>query len=252
MSNIDSKAFFKISYGLYLATTFNGVKHNGMILNTAIQVTSSPERLSVTINKDTFTHSVILETKKLNICCLTTKTPFSIFENFGFKSGKDVDKFTSIPFNVVDNGLAVLKDYVNAYFSLNVINVVDLGTHSMFICDITESKVISDIDSITYDYYQNNVKPKKDAPKKSGYVCKICGYFHEGDELPEDFICPICKHGVEVFERVEDMSATKPDNTVSTTKYKCLVCGAEFELKDGDKVECPICGVGEEYLEKLN
>ena len=123
MSNIDSKAFFKISYGLYLATTFNGVKHNGMILNTAIQVTSSPERLSVTINKDTFTHSVILETKKLNICCLTTKTPFSIFENFGFKSGKDVDKFTSIPFDVVDNGLAVLKDYsVKVYLTYGEIH----------------------------------------------------------------------------------------------------------------------------------
>lgn len=249
MSSFDSKALFKISYGLYLATTFNGVKHNGMIINTAIQVTSNPERLSVTINKDTFTHSVILDTGKLNICCLTIKTPFSVFENFGFRSGRDVDKFTSTPFDVTDNGLAVLKDYINAYFSLSVVSTVDLGTHSMFICDITESKVVSDVDSITYDYYQNHVKPKKDAPKKSGYVCKICGYFHEGDELPEDFICPICKHGVEVFERVGE-SATV-DTTSNTTKYKCLVCGAEFELKDGDKVECPICGVGAEYLEKI-
>ena len=251
MSNIDSKALFKISYGLYLVTTFDGVKHNGMIANTVVQVTSTPERVSVTINKSNYTHDTIQSTSILNVCCLDINTPFSVFENFGFRSGKDVNKFENISFDKTDNGLAVLKEYINAYISLKVINAIDLGTHTMFICDITESKVISDIGSITYDYYQTNVKPKKEATKKKGYVCKICGYIHEDDTIPDDFICPICKHGVEVFEKIDNTSVEKENNNTST-RYKCLVCGAEFELKDGDKIQCPICGVGEEYLEKLN
>ncbi|MBQ9791397.1 MAG: flavin reductase, partial [Clostridia bacterium] len=255
MSNVDSKALYKISYGLYVATTFDGAKHNGMILNTAIQVTSSPERVSVTINKANYSCEVIKNTGKLNVCCLSVDAPFSVFERFGFKSGKDVDKFIDYPFSESSNKLAVLKEYINAYMSLSVVNSVDLGTHIMFICDITEAKVINDLDSMTYDYYQKNVKPKKEAPKKQGYVCKVCGYFHEGDSIDSDFICPICKHGVDVFEKVEDVSveSTKTtNNNNGTTKYKCLVCGAEFELKDGDKLECPICGVGEEYLQKIN
>ena len=248
--NIDNPAFFKISYGLYLITTFDGAKHNGMIANTAIQVTSNPARVSVTINKDTFSHSVIASSGKLNVCCLDINTPFSVFEHFGFQSGKTIDKFSNQAFDISSNGLAVLKDNVNAYISLDVINSVDLGTHTMFICDVIESKTISNTPSITYDYYQNNVKPKKQA-SSTGYVCKICGYVHDSDTLPEDFICPICKHGAEVFEKI-DSTKPEPPKDSNTTKYKCLVCGAEFELKEGDKVECPICGVGEEYLEKLN
>lgn len=198
---IDLSALFKISYGLYVVTSNDGVKDNGLIVNTVTQLTSTPTRVSVTINKDNYSHQVIKETKKMNVNCLNVETPFSVFERFGFKSGRDTDKFENFDYKKSDNGLAVLKDYINSYMSLEVVDYIDLGTHGMFICDLTEASVINDKESMTYDYYHKNVKPNKNK-KAKGWVCTICGYVHEEEELPDDFVCPLCKHGKEFFEKI--------------------------------------------------
>ena len=198
----DVEALFKLSYGLYVVTSNNGIKDNGLIVNTAIQVTSNPNRVSVTINKSNYSHDIIKETKKMNVNCLTVEAPFKVFEAFGFVSGKDVNKFEGCTPNRSNNGLIYLPRFINAYISLSVIEYVDLGTHGMFICDVTEMAKISDEKSMTYDYYHEFVKPKK-VNKKKGYVCKICGYVYEGENLPEDFICPICKHGASDFEEIK-------------------------------------------------
>ena len=195
-------ALFKISYGLYVVTSNDGNKDNGLIVNTVAQVTSVPNRISVTINKDNYSHNVIQQTGVLNVNFLTEKAPFSVFENFGFQSGRDCDKFAGTEVMRSENGLVYLSAYINAFMSLKVEDYIDLGTHGMFICSITEEKVISDDASMTYAYYHANVKPKPTAQKKKGFVCKICGYVYEGDTLPDDFVCPICKHGPEDFEPI--------------------------------------------------
>ena len=203
VNNIDNNALFKISYGLYVVTSNDGKKDNGLIVNTPIPVTSTPQKVAVTISKQNYSHDVIKNTKIMNVNCLTIETPFSIFEKFGFASGKDVDKFADCNPNRSDNGLAVLKKYINAYISLKVTDYIDLGTHGMFICDVKEAKAVSNAESITYTYYQNRVKPKPETKEKKGFVCKICGYVYEGEELPDDFICPLCKHGVADFEPIK-------------------------------------------------
>ena len=198
---IDPKALFKIGYGLYVVTSNDGHKDNGCIVNTVVQLTDNPYRVAVNINKANYSHSTIKTTKKLNVNVLSIETPFSVFQNFGFRSGRDNDKFEGIEAWHSANGLAVLPKYINAYMSLDVENYVDLGTHGMFICKVTDSKVITQVETMTYNYYQANVKPKPET-KKKGWVCKVCGYVYEGDELPEDFICPLCKHGASDFERL--------------------------------------------------
>ena len=139
----------------------------------------------------------------MNVNCLSTDAPFSVFENFGFRSGRSVDKFEGIEEMRSDNGLRFLPQYINAFFSLKVEDYVDLDTHGLFICSIVESRVITKKETMTYTYYQNNVKPKPETEGKKGYVCKVCGYVYEGDELPEDFVCPLCKHGAADFEPIE-------------------------------------------------
>lgn len=198
----DLTALFKIGYGLYVVTSHDGKKDNGLIVNTVSQVTSTPNRIAVTINKANYSHHVIKQTGIMNINCLSTDAPFSVFENFGFQSGRTVDKFKDITPLRSDNGLAFLPRYINSFMSLKVEQYVDLDTHGMFICTITEARVISNVDTMTYTYYQNHVKPKPQTEGKKGFVCKICGYIYEGDELPEDFICPLCKHGVADFEPI--------------------------------------------------
>ena len=201
--NNDFSALFNIGYGLYVVTSNDGNKDNGLIVNTVTQVTNTPNRIAVTINKDNYSHHVIKKTGKMNVNCLTIDAPFKVFEAFGFVSGRNVDKFKDCQPNRSDNGLVVLPKFINSYMSLKVENYVDLGTHGMFICSVEESKVISDIETMTYTYYQKNVKPKPKTENKKGYVCKICGYVYEGDTLPSDFICPICKHGVADFEEIK-------------------------------------------------
>lgn len=199
----DLTALFNIGYGLYVVTSNDGKKDNGLIVNTVSQVTNSPNRIAVTINKDNYSHHVIKQTGKMNINCLSVDAPFSVFENFGFRSGRNVDKFEGSEPLRSDNGLAFLPRYINSFMSLKVEQYVDLDTHGMFICSVTEARVISDVETMTYTYYQNNVKPRPQTEGKKGFVCKVCGYIYEGDELPEDFICPLCKHGAADFEPIK-------------------------------------------------
>ena len=199
----DLSALFNIGYGLYVITSNDGKKDNGLIVNTVTQVTNTPNRIAVTINKVNYSHHVIKQTGKMNINCLTVDAPFKVFETFGFQSGRNVDKFADCTPLRSDNGLVFLPRYINSFMSLKVEQYVDLDTHGMFICSITEARVLGDRETMTYTYYQNNVKPKPETDGKKGYVCKICGYVYEGDELPEDFICPLCKHGASDFEEIK-------------------------------------------------
>ncbi len=198
----DLSALFNIGYGLYVVTSNDGKKDNGLIVNTITQVTNTPNRVAVTINKENYSHHVIKQTGKMNVNCLSVDAPFSVFETFGFKSGRQTDKFAELKPLRSDNGLAFLPRYINSFMSLEVEQYIDLETHGMFICSITEARVISSTETMTYTYYQNNVKPKPETEGKKGYVCKVCGYVYEGDELPDDFICPLCKHGAADFEPI--------------------------------------------------
>ena len=199
----DLTALFNIGYGLYVVTSNDGKKDNGLIVNTVTQVTNTPNRIAVTINKENYSHHVIKQTGKMNINCLTVDAPFTVFEKFGFVSGRNVDKFADCTPLRSDNGLVFLPRYINSFMSLKVEQYVDLDTHGMFICSVTEARVLSDRETMTYTYYQNNVKPKPETEGKKGYVCKICGYVYEGEPLPEDFICPLCKHGAADFEKIQ-------------------------------------------------
>ncbi len=199
----DLSALFKIGYGLYVVTSHDGKKDNGLIVNTITQVTNTPNRVAVTINKDNYSHHVIKQTGKMNVNCLTIDAPFAVFERFGFTSGRNTDKFADCEPLRSDNGLIFLPRYINAFMSLKVEQYVDLDTHGMFICSISEARVLSDRETMTYTYYFENVKPKPETDNTNGYVCKVCGYVYEGDELPEDFVCPLCKHGAADFEKID-------------------------------------------------
>lgn len=199
----DLSALFNIGYGLYVVTSNDGKKDNGLIVNTVTQVTNTPNRVAVVINKQNYSHHVIKQTGIMNVNCLSTEAPFSVFQNFGFQSGRNVDKFANMEPLRSDNGLTFLPRYINSFMSLKVENYVDMDTHGMFICSITEARVISKTETMTYTYYQNNVKPKPQTEGKKGFVCKVCGFIYEGDELPDDYICPLCKHGVADFEPIE-------------------------------------------------
>ena len=199
----DLSALFNIGYGLYVVTSNDGKKDNGLIVNTVTQVTNTPNRIAVTINKANYSHHVIKQTGIMNINCLSTDAPFLVFEAFGFRSGRNVDKFANCKPMRSDNGLVFLPKYINSFMSLKVEQYIDLDTHGMFICSITESRVISSVETMTYTYYQNNVKPKPATEGKKGFVCVVCGYIYEGDVLPDDFICPLCKHGVADFVPIE-------------------------------------------------
>lgn len=199
----DLTALFKIGYGLYVVTSNDGTKDNGLIVNTVTQLTDNPNRIAVNINKANYSHHVIKKTGVMNVNCLSVEAPFEVFQNFGFQSGRTVDKFANWPAYRSDNGLMFLPKYINAFMSLKVEQYVDLDTHGMFICTVTEARVMSDKETMTYTYYHNNVKPKPQTEGKKGFVCKVCGYIYEGDVLPDDYICPLCKHGVADFEPIE-------------------------------------------------
>ncbi len=200
----DLKALFRIGYGLYVVTSNDGKKDNGLIVNAVTQLTDSPNRVAVTINKQNYSHHVIKQTGVMNVNCLSTEAPFRVFETFGFQSGRNTDKFAGCTPLRSDNGLVFLPRYINAFLSLKVESYVDLDTHGMFICTVTEARVISDAETMTYTYYQNNVKPKPETEGKRGYVCKVCGYIYEGETLPDDIVCPLCKHGAADFEPITE------------------------------------------------
>ena len=202
-NSIDTNALYKLEYGLFVITSNDGVKDNAMINNTVFQVANNPNKIAVSINKKTYSHDVIKNSGIMNVNCLTEDAPFSLFEKYGFKSGRDTNKFSQDGNKYAENNLIVLQEYINSYISLKVVNYSDLGSHGLFICEITEAKVLNDDKSMSYSYYHENVKPKKADNSKKGFICKICGYVYEGEELPQDFICPLCKHGAEDFEPIE-------------------------------------------------
>lgn len=200
----DLTALFKIGYGLYVVTSNDGKKDNAFICNAVTQVTSQPNRIAVTINKENYSHHVIKQSGLMNVNVLSVDAPFSVFEKYGFVSGRSKDKFEGETLPKSDNGLVYLDKYINSFMSLKVEQYLDLGTHGMFICSLTESRVITDKETMTYTYYQDKVKPKPETEGKKGYVCTVCGYIYdETDELPEDYICPLCKHPASDFEKIK-------------------------------------------------
>ena len=204
-AGVDPNTMFKLSYGLFVLTAKEGDKDNGCIINTVMQITVSPIRIAIAVNKANFTHDMIVKTGAFNISVLSESVPFSVFERFGFRSGKDTDKFDGCAYNNrTGNGIRYIPEHTNAVISADVIESYDCGTHTMFVADVTQAAALSTENSVTYQYYFDNIKPKPQPPKgdKKGYVCKICGFIYEGEELPEDYICPICKHGAEDFEKL--------------------------------------------------
>lgn len=198
---MDNEAFFKFSYGLFVVTARQEGKDNGCIINTAMQITDTPKQIQICINKANLTHDMVLATGEFNLSVLSQEAVFWIFQHYGFQSGRDVDKFAMIPEARTENGLRYVEGCTNAVLSGKVVNTVDCGTHTLFIAEVTDARVLSDAPSMTYQYYFDHVKPKPQPAKKTTWVCKICGYVYEGEELPPDFICPWCKHGPEAFEK---------------------------------------------------
>lgn len=209
MDKLSNDAITKIGYGLYVLIAREGDKDNGCICNVVAQLTSSPMQMMIAVNKQNLTHDMILRTGRFNVCCLTEHAPMKVFQHFGFQSGRDVNKFEGCDVEMrSSNELLYLPKYVNAYLSGQVNYAKDLGTHTLFIANITEAVHLSDDPSLTYAYYQEHIKPKPvAAPKAEGgkkkWVCEVCGYVYEGDELPADFICPWCKHPASDFKPVE-------------------------------------------------
>ena len=201
---MDKNVMHNIGYGLYVLTAKENDKQNGCIINTLIQLTSTPNRVSIAVNKQNYTHDMILRTGKFNVSLLTENTPFDVFKNFGFQSGRDCDKFADFKnYKEAANGINYITDYTNSYLSATVESTIDLGTHTLFIALVDDGEVLSKEPSLTYAYYHKNIKPRPEKTSKKGWRCKICGYIYEGETLPSDFVCPICKHGAEDFEKIE-------------------------------------------------
>lgn len=202
---IEKEAMYKLTYGLFVLTTKEGEKHNGCIVNTVSMLTDNPKRITVFVNKANYTEELIRKTGVFNATVLTESAPFSLFQHFGFQSGRDVDKFEGKAYPTTENGLYYIPENANAVLSAKVIDAHDYGTHTLFVAEVTEAKTLSEEKSVTYEYYQNNIKVRPAAAPtptdKEKWVCKVCGYTHEG-ELPADFICPWCKHPAEDFEKV--------------------------------------------------
>ena len=198
----DLTALFNIGYGLYVVTSRDEGRDNGLIVNTVTQVTNTPNRVAVTINKDNYSHHIIQKTGVMNVNCLDVTAPFSVFENFGFRSGRTADKLAGIEELRSSNGLRFLPRHINSFMSLQVESYVDLGTHGMFICSVTEARICGNRSTMTYSFYLDHVKPKPETEGKRGFVCKVCGWVYEGEELPADIICPLCKHGAADFEAI--------------------------------------------------
>lgn len=200
---MDNKAMFKLSCGLFALTANEAGKDNGCIINTAMQVTSTPNRISVTVNKSNYTHDMIMNTGEFTVSVLSEAADFAIFKDFGFQSGRTADKFADFGYvSRGENGIYYITKGTNAYISGKTVGSVDLGTHTMFLADVTVAEVLSDESSVTYDYYHKNIKPKPERKQTQGWKCTICGYVYEGEELPPDFICPLCKHGAADFEKI--------------------------------------------------
>ncbi len=244
---MDKKALYKLTYGLFLLSAKDGDKDNACIINTAIQVANNPTRLSVSAIKGNLTHDMLLKSGECNLSAISNDAPFELFQRFGLQSGRDADKFADFPHAArSENGLFYLTDWANAYFSLKVTESHDLGSHTLFIAEVVDAAVLSSNESCTYGYYQSTIK--KSAPKspvKKGWRCKVCGYVYEGDPLPADYLCPLCKHGPEDFEYFEIKEEPKAAKT-----WVCTVCGYEH-VGDAPPEVCPLCKQGaDKFVEK--
>nr|MCQ2593935.1 flavin reductase [Treponemataceae bacterium] len=197
---MDNKAMFNLTYGLFLLTAKDGGKDNGCVVNTVVQVTSQPNRITVAVNKENYTCQMISKTGEFNVSVLSEKAKFETFRHWGMQSGKKADKTAGITFSRSENGIIYIAEECNAYLSAKVVSATDLGTHILFLADVTDARILSDEKSATYAFYQANIKPKADQPKKKGFICSVCGYIYEGETLPDDFICPWCNHPASFFK----------------------------------------------------
>lgn len=263
---MDKKAMYKLSYGLFILTAREGEKDNGCVINTAIQAASTPNQISVCVNKANFTHDMIMRTGAFTVSVISQKAGFDLFRHFGFQSGKDVNKFADFKdCKRGENGIFYITQGTNAFISIKVEKTEDLGSHTMFVGEITDMEVLSDDTSATYEYYMNNIKPKPEAAGKTAdgktiWRCKICGYEYVGEELPDDFICPICKHTAADFEKVTNIPAANvAENKIQLSssmeekkmdKWVCPVCGYVHEGPEAP-AECPVCHVKGEKFTKM-
>lgn len=197
---MDKNAMYNLTYGLFILTARDGEKDNGCIVNTVSQVTASPNRIVVAVNKSNYTHDMIVKTGIFNVSVLTEKSTFETYRHWGFQSGAQVDKAEGIEFYRSQNGLIFIAKETNAYISAKVVSMTDLGTHTLFLADVTEAAVLSEVPSVTYQFYQSHIKPIPAEQKKKGFICTVCGYIYEGEVLPEDFVCPVCKHPASDFK----------------------------------------------------
>ncbi len=199
---MDKKAMYKLTYGLFILTAKEEEKDNGCIVNTVTQVTTEPNRITVAVNKKNYTHDMILRTGTFNVSVLTENSRFETYRHWGFQSGAETDKMEGITFQRAENGIVYIEDQCNAYISAKVVSATDLGTHTLFLADVTDARALADEESVTYSYYQKNIKTAPKTEGKKGFVCTVCGYIYEGDTLPEDFVCPLCKHPASDFKKL--------------------------------------------------
>lgn len=196
---MNNSAMYKLSYGLFILTAHQDEKDNGCIVNTVTQVTTEPNRITVAVNKLNLTHDMIAATGSFNVSVLTENSKFKTYQHWGYQSGRTTDKLETINFERASNGIVYITEETNAFICAKVVSMIDLGTHTLFVADVTDCEVLSDTESVTYSYYQKNIKQVAPPAKKKGFICTVCGYIYEGDTLPEDFICPICKHPASDF-----------------------------------------------------
>ncbi len=256
-AEIDPTALFSLSYGLYVLTAREGDKDNGCIVNTASQVADNPNRLMISVNKHNLTHDMVLNTGVFNLCVLNQETTMDEIRRFGFASGRDTDKWEGCESARSQNGVRYPIKAVSTVLGARVLESRDVGSHTMFICELTETIKLSSVPAVTYAEYHSRIKPKPEKKPKKGYICKICGYVYEGDPLPADFICPLCKHGAEAFEPIEIKDEPQKQTTKEEKgmKYVCDVCGYVY---DGDTPfeqlpddwTCPLCGVDKSQFSK--
>jgi len=257
---MDKKAMYKLSYGLFVLTAKDGEKDNGCIINTAIQAASTPNQISICVNKANYTHDMIMKTRAFTVSVISQKATFDLFQHFGFRTGRETDKFAAFEECMRGtNGIYYITRGTNAYISVKVYKIEDLGSHTLFVGEVTDMEVLSEDSSATYEYYMNNIKPKpqeagKTADGQTIWRCTICGYEYVGEELPEDFICPICKHPASDFEKVinnknkENTHDLKGETTMA--KWVCPVCGYIHE-GDAAPEQCPVCKVSGEKFTKV-
>ncbi len=248
---MDKKALFKISYGLYVLACQKGGSFTGCIIDTVSQSASEPVCITISVQKRNYTAELITSvTDFFSISVLPKNTGFDLIKRFGFQSGRTADKFDGLDYKLTAGGLPYLPGSC-AYFECRRKEVKDLGSHWMIFAELTDAKTLSDAEPLTYGYYQDNIKPKPQASAKTKWRCRVCGYEYEGEELPDDFVCPICKQGKDAFDKIVPQTEPKPEKE-KKTMYRCTVCGYEYE---GDELPegftCPLCGVGADSFEKI-